>query len=99
MHILLTGASRGIGAATFHALTAAGHRVAGHSTIGNDGLIAADCDLERARWLRATDDSMREPKPFDSLPGLLRARRPELYGALTEPREGLYDYERAAAND
>lgn len=42
MHILLTGASRGIGAATLEALTAAGHRVAGHSTKGGDGLIAAD---------------------------------------------------------
>lgn len=60
------------------------------------GLIVAECDLERARWLRASDDSMREPKPFDSLPGLIRARRPGLYGALTEPREGLYDYESPA---
>lgn len=57
------------------------------------GLCLATLDLERARWLRENDDSMREPKPFDSLPGLLRARRPELYGSLTRPREGLYDYE------
>lgn len=42
MNILLTGASRGIGAATFDALTASGHRVAGHSTKGGDGLIAGD---------------------------------------------------------
>jgi 3-oxoacyl-[acyl-carrier protein] reductase len=42
MNILLTGASRGIGAATFEALSASGHRVAGHSTKGADGLIAAD---------------------------------------------------------
>lgn len=60
------------------------------------GLIVADADLERARWLRSADDSMQEPKPFDSLPGLLRARRPELYGALAEPRDGLYDYGAAA---
>lgn len=60
------------------------------------GLVVADADLERARWLRATDDSMEEPKPFDSLPGLIRARRPDLYGALTEPRDGLYDYDAAA---
>ena len=56
MHILLTGASRGIGAATFHALTAAGHRVAGHSTVGNDGLIAADFadpDAPRRLWEQA----------------------------------------------
>jgi hypothetical protein len=35
---------------------------------------------------------MEEPKQFDSLPGLLRMRRPEMYGELTAPREGLYDY-------
>ena len=42
MNILLTGASRGIGAATLDRLRAAGHRVVGHSTAGSDGLIAAD---------------------------------------------------------
>lgn len=63
------------------------------------GLIVADADLERARWLRSVDDSMQEPKPFKSLPGLLRARRPELYGALTEPRDDLYDYGAAARTD
>jgi predicted amidohydrolase len=60
------------------------------------GLVIADADLERARWLRAADDSIAEPKQFDSLPGLLRARRPGLYGALSEDREGLYDYDSAA---
>lgn len=42
MNILLTGASRGIGAATLDALTSSGHRVAGHSTRGGNGLIAGD---------------------------------------------------------
>ena len=42
MNILLTGASRGIGAATLEALSSSGHRVAGHSSKGADGLIAAD---------------------------------------------------------
>lgn len=42
MHILLTGASRGIGAAALETLTAAGHRVVGNSTRGGSGLIAAD---------------------------------------------------------
>ncbi|KPF76504.1 3-oxoacyl-ACP reductase [alpha proteobacterium AAP81b] len=40
--ILLTGASRGIGAAAHAALTAAGHRVIGHSSRGGGGLIGAD---------------------------------------------------------
>src|SRR6185295_2886265 len=53
MNILLTGASRGIGAATLEALSSAGHRVAGHSTKGGDGLIAgdlADPSSTRAIW-------------------------------------------------
>jgi NAD(P)-dependent dehydrogenase (short-subunit alcohol dehydrogenase family) len=41
-NILLTGASRGIGAAARTALIAAGHHVTGQSTAGGDGLIAAD---------------------------------------------------------
>jgi len=35
---------------------------------------------------------MKEPKPFDSLPGLLWARRPELYEQLVRERQGLYEY-------
>jgi 3-oxoacyl-[acyl-carrier protein] reductase len=46
--ILLTGASRGIGAAARQALEAAGHRVIGQSTAGGDGLIAADFAQPRA---------------------------------------------------
>ena len=34
--------ARGIGAATYKALLDAGHRVAGQSTMGENGLIAAD---------------------------------------------------------
>ena len=40
--ILLTGASRGIGAAALVRLRAAGHTVIGQSTRGGDGLLAAD---------------------------------------------------------
>ena len=42
MNILLTGASRGIGAATLETLISSGHKVAGHSTRGDSGLIAGD---------------------------------------------------------
>lgn len=62
-----------------------------------EGVLVAILDLERARWLRAQDDSMAEPKPFRSLPGLLRARRPQLYAELAEETGDLYDYEGAAA--
>ncbi len=42
MNILVTGASRGIGAATFELLKFRGHNVVGHSTSGSDDLIAGD---------------------------------------------------------
>src|SRR5438093_12381094 len=42
MNILITGASRGIGAAAYALLKSTGHNVAGHSTRGNDELIAGD---------------------------------------------------------
>ncbi|RST29958.1 SDR family oxidoreductase [Sphingomonas ginkgonis] len=42
MNILLTGASRGIGAAAYDLLRTRGHQVAGHSSRGGDGLVAAD---------------------------------------------------------
>ena len=47
-NILLTGASRGIGAAARTALIAAGHHVIGQSTGGHDGLLAADLAQPRA---------------------------------------------------
>jgi len=58
MNILLTGASRGIGAATLQALTSGGHMVAGHSTNGGNGLIAgdlADPASPRKIWKAALD--------------------------------------------
>lgn len=42
MNILITGASRGIGAAAFALLKKHGHHVVGHSTRGSDELIAGD---------------------------------------------------------
>jgi len=42
MNILITGASRGIGAAAYALLKKHGHRVVGHSTKGSDELIAGD---------------------------------------------------------
>ena len=58
MNILLTGASRGIGAAARSALETAGHRVAGQSTKGESGLLAADFSepaAPRALWDAALD--------------------------------------------
>ena len=53
MNILITGASRGIGAAAYELLKARGHNVRGHSTRGSDELIGgdlADPAAPRAIW-------------------------------------------------
>lgn len=53
MNILVTGASRGIGAAAFALLRSTGHAVAGHSTRGDQELIAgelADPNARRTLW-------------------------------------------------
>ena len=53
MNILLTGASRGIGAASYELLRARGHKVVGHSTRGGSDLIAGDLtdpDAPRRIW-------------------------------------------------
>jgi NAD(P)-dependent dehydrogenase (short-subunit alcohol dehydrogenase family) len=42
MNILITGASRGIGAAAYALLRKRGHHVVGHSTKGSDELVAGD---------------------------------------------------------
>ena len=42
MNILVTGASRGIGAAALQLLRSTGHKAAGHSTRGGHGLIAGE---------------------------------------------------------
>ena len=42
MNILITGASRGIGAAAYALLKSTGHNVIGHSSRGSDELVAGD---------------------------------------------------------
>jgi 3-oxoacyl-[acyl-carrier protein] reductase len=44
MNILITGASRGIGAAAYALLKSRGHNVVGHSTRGNEDLVAGDLE-------------------------------------------------------
>jgi len=59
MNILLTGASRGIGGATYELLKKAGHRVVGHSTKGSDVLVAGDLSdpsAPRNIWDTAMDE-------------------------------------------
>lgn len=59
---------------------------------GFEEVFVANLNLERVRWLRSHDDSLEEPKPFASIPGLPRFRRPELYGDLATPTDDTYDF-------
>lgn len=59
---------------------------------GTEDLLVATLDLARARWLREHDDSIVEPKGFESIPGLVRARRPELYGELVAPADDTFAF-------
>ena len=59
MNILITGASRGIGASAYALLKRHGHNVLGHSSRGTDQLIAgdlADPAAPRAIWDTALDE-------------------------------------------
>lgn len=49
------------------------------------GILTADLDLERVRWLRETAEELIVPAPYQTIPGHLTWRRPELYGRLTAP--------------
>lgn len=58
MNILVTGASRGIGAAAFELLKSKGHKVVGHSSRGGGELIAGDltdAEAPNAIWEAALD--------------------------------------------
>jgi len=59
MNILVTGASRGIGAAAYTLFKEKGHKVVGHSTKGSDVLIAGDLTDPKAPrdiWDTAVDE-------------------------------------------
>jgi predicted amidohydrolase len=64
--------------------------VAGAST--RDGVLLADLDLERLRWLRSQTQDLTFPKPYRSVPGMLRHRRPDLYHEIVALRDDLYDF-------
>ena len=58
MNILVTGASRGIGAATLELLQSTGHQVVGHSSRGGGDLVAGDLmdpEAPRKIWEDALD--------------------------------------------
>jgi predicted amidohydrolase len=56
------------------------------------GVLIADLDLGRLAWLRSQTQELTLPKPYRSIPGMLRHRRPDLYSEIIAPREDLYDF-------
>jgi predicted amidohydrolase len=56
------------------------------------GVLVADLDLDRLTELRTRTQELKLPKPYRSIPGMLRHRRPDLYDEITKEREGLYDF-------
>lgn len=72
------GVTRGIG------MIASPERVLAQSE--SPGILAADLDLDRIRYLRRTVEELIVPAPYQTIPGHLDWRRPELYGALAEEK-------------
>jgi predicted amidohydrolase len=56
------------------------------------GVLTAEIDLSRLEWLRTHTQTLQLPKPYRAIPGLLRYRRPDLYGPLAEPQADQYDF-------
>jgi 5-aminopentanamidase len=48
------------------------------------GIIVSDLDLDRLEYLRKEDERIDFPKPYETIPGVPRWRRPDLYRALVE---------------
>lgn len=53
-----------------------------------EGLVVADLDFDRLAYLRREDERIEFPKRYSTIPGVMRWRRPELYGALGEGTSG-----------
>ena len=54
-----------------------------------EGLILAELDLDRLRFLREQDEKIEFPKRYATIPGLQRWRRPELFASLVESDPAL----------
>ena len=44
-----------------------------------EGVLLADLELSRLDYLRAEDESLDFPKLYETIPGLWRHNRPDLY--------------------
>lgn len=53
------------------------------------GILTADLDLDRVRYLREAEEELIVPAPYRTIPGHMGWRRPDLYGELTKPRASV----------
>lgn len=53
----------------------------------SEGMLVADLDIERLHYLRSEVERIVVPKPYETIPGVIDWRRPELYAALTEAQK------------
>ncbi len=52
------------------------------------GIVFADLDIDRLKYLRETKEDLVMPKPYRTSPGLMDSwRKPELYGRIVERKE------------
>ena len=52
-----------------------------------EGVLIADLDLDRLRYLREEDESLAFPKLYKTIPGLWRYNRPDLYQPASQASE------------
>jgi predicted amidohydrolase len=60
-------------------------------SLEDPGMVVGDLDLERLEFLRGEDEKVEFPKRYATVPGLLRWRRPELYGDLMKEPSDVHD--------
>ena len=56
-------------------------------TASGEDLLVADLDSSRLAYLRETEEQIVFPKPYETIPGVLAWRRPELFDGLIHQRE------------
>jgi predicted amidohydrolase len=54
------------------------------TTSSAEGLLVADLDLDRLEYLRDQDARIEFPRRYQTIPGMMRWRRPELYHPLVQ---------------
>jgi predicted amidohydrolase len=57
--------------------------------LDDEGMVVVDLDMGRLEFLRGEDEKVEFPKRYATVPGLMRWRRPALYGALTQELTGV----------